>query len=130
MLNPWHTYFRASQGHVKEDINKSESWQNKIEGRPETQGQPQIDGWRDFCEIKSTTGEGSKYIPNSILPFYSVDMMLNYLKESFDASKIIADNAFEGCTNLDQSQNHNPPINNNICTTGNTKCSDDTWITN
>ena len=95
MLNPWHTYFRAGQGHVKEDQEESESWQNKIEGRPNAEGQSQIEGWRDFCEIKPTKKEGSKYIPNSILPFYSVDMMLNYLKESFDASKIIANNGYE-----------------------------------
>lgn len=90
MLNPWHTYFRAGDDY----IDNSDNWKIKIEGNPRSAEQSEKEGWRDFCEIKSTTGEGSKYIPNSILPFYSVDMMLNYLKESFDASKIIANNGY------------------------------------
>ena len=73
MLNPWHTYNRAD-GKVKEDTD--DTWEAKIMG------------WGKFCEIESNMGE-KKVIPNSILPFYSVDMMLNYLKESFEVSKII-----------------------------------------
>lgn len=73
MLNPWHTYNRAD-GKVKED--EDGPWDAKIKD------------WGEFCEIKSKMGE-RKVIPNSILPFYSVDMMLNYLKESFEVSKII-----------------------------------------
>lgn len=73
MLNPWHTYYRAD-GNVKED--RDDSWDTKIKN------------WGDFCEIESEKGE-NRVIPNSILPFYSVDMMLNYLKESFEVLSII-----------------------------------------
>ena len=79
MLNPWHTYYRA--GKYVQDTEKDEedgSWKNKIED------------WRNFCGIKNAkTEETNTYIPNSILPFYSVDMMLNYLKKSIEVSSII-----------------------------------------
>lgn len=76
MLNPWHTYYRADE-HVKE---VDESWENKI------------DEWgKNVCTIQ---GVEEKLIPNSILPFYSVDMMLNYLKESFEVSKIVDTNEY------------------------------------
>lgn len=98
MLNPWHTYYRAGK-HVKdaEKEDAEESWKIKIEGRGEENGRSKIEGWRDFCEIKPAKDENEKgsesvFIPNSILPFYSVDMMLNYLKESFEVSMIISDN--------------------------------------
>ena len=89
MLNPWHTYFRADN-RVKEE---SDEWKNKIEGCNENSGE----GWRDFCEIKPVKvekgnekeGINKKFIPNSILPFYSVDMMLNYLKESYEVNKVV-----------------------------------------
>lgn len=91
MLNPWHTYFRAGDDY----IDNSDNWKIKIEGNPRSAEQSEKEGWLNFCEIKSTKkNKGSVYIPNSILPFYSVDMMLNYLKESFDASKIIANNGY------------------------------------
>ena len=99
MLNPWHTYFRANNK-VKDESNE---WKNKIEGGKSDDG-TKIEGWRDFCEIPPTKDKNentknddrSIYIPNSILPFYSVDMMLNYLKESFEVSSII--NEYPGST--------------------------------
>ena len=84
MLNPWHTYHRAD-GNVKEVIDNS--WESKIRK------------WGTFCEIKSKEGKGSILIPNSILPFYSVDMMLNYLKESIEVSKIIKEKTMEETNN-------------------------------
>lgn len=88
MLNPWHTYFRANNK-VKDESNE---WKNKIEG-----GETNIESWRNFCKIsqakdknENTKNDDSDiFIPNSILPFYSVDMMLNYLKESYEVSMII-----------------------------------------
>lgn len=86
ILNPWHTYFRAREEHLKE----SDNWKIKIEGNPEVSDQSEKEGWRDFCEIKRTNrDEGSVYIPNSILPFYSVDMMLNYLKHSLRTKDVL-----------------------------------------
>lgn len=75
MLNPWHTFNRAD-GNVKEV--DSNLWESKISV------------WETFCEIKPQKGNGSIFIPNSILPFYSVDMMLNYLKHQFKAEDIVA----------------------------------------
>lgn len=98
MLNPWHTYFRANNM-VKD---KSDEWKNKIEGREANDGNSKIEGWCEFCEIqpakdrygKVKAEEKSIFIPNSILPFYSVDMMLNYLKESYEVSMIIGKDSY------------------------------------
>lgn len=75
MLNPWHTYSRA-----EDRVYESGSWSNKI------------NRWSESCKIepKDNSNDQPLYTPNSILPFYSVDMMLNYLKESIEVSKIIA----------------------------------------
>lgn len=77
MLNPWHTYFRSGEEHVAEGSG-GDSWDKKIEN------------WSEFCKIEGKEDS----IPNSILPFYSVDMMLNYLKESIEVSKIIGDDPY------------------------------------
>ena len=78
MLNPWHTYFRAGEQHVKEE--------KKNEGEDsERTWEQKINYWSDFCKIKNK----DENIPNSILPFYSVDMMLNYLKHSLKTKDVL-----------------------------------------
>ena len=75
MLNPWHTYFRAGNSH----FSNEESWKNDIEKK-----------WGEYCGICSVKNKKDivQYIPNSILPFYSVDMMLHYLKHQYKAKDI------------------------------------------
>ena len=75
MLNPWHTYFRAGNSH----FSNEESWKNDIEKK-----------WGKYCGICSVKNKKDivQYIPNSILPFYSVDMMLHYLKHQYKAKDI------------------------------------------
>lgn len=73
MLNPWHTYNRANGR-----VNEKDSWMSNIME------------WGKFCTIDDPKdSKNNVLIPNSILPFYSVDMMLNYLKESYEVSNII-----------------------------------------
>lgn len=76
MLNPWHTFNRADG-----EVFHLELWEDKIKG------------WSSNCVItKDGNNEhvdaNSIYIPNSILPFYSVDIMLNYLKHQYKATDI------------------------------------------
>lgn len=74
ILNPWHTIERAlgavaARDVVGEDDNK------KYVGYENAD----FDVWKKICEIEI----GSNYVaPNSMLPFYSVDIMLQYLKYS------------------------------------------------
>lgn len=75
MLNPWHTYFRAGNSH----FSNEELWQSNIEKK-----------WGKYCGICSVKNNDVivQHIPNSILPFYSVDMMLHYLKHQYKAKDI------------------------------------------
>lgn len=77
MLNPWHTYKRA----YCELNDEKNVWKKRIER------------WSKSVSIKKTdekrTNEGVKEnTPNSILPFYSVDIMLQYLKQSQPSNKV------------------------------------------
>lgn len=76
MLNPWHTYRRAEE----KKINEFQKWGKKI------------NNWSSNCEIPKKGNDGVikeyKRIPNSILPFYSVDIMLQYLKHSQPSQKV------------------------------------------
>jgi len=66
MLNPWQTIARACGS----ELNIS-NWEEKIEG------------WAtNYCQLDK------KQFPNAILPFYSVDMMLKYIRKSYDVQKI------------------------------------------
>jgi hypothetical protein len=73
MLNPWHTYFRAGNKHF------DETEQKELKTKIERWGQ-------NICTVN---GGKSESIPNSILPFYSVDMMLNYLKHSLKTRDVL-----------------------------------------
>ena len=61
MLNPWHTISRL------DDSARCSKWEKDIEN------------WGNYCTI---LGDGFA-TPNSILPFYSVDIMLLILKKQF-----------------------------------------------
>lgn len=76
MLNPWQTIARA----YGSEPNK-ENWAKEISK------------WvRDYCQLGSQRTIG---FPNAILPFYSVDMMLNYIRESYDVQEIIDINNYD-----------------------------------
>ena len=68
MLNPWQTICRT------ENNQFIKGWVSRISN------------WSDTCTI------GEEKIPNSILPFYSVDLMLSYLKRSYKAKDITDNN--------------------------------------
>lgn len=73
MLNPWHTHKRAD-GNV---LNDNTRWKN-------------INDWKNRCIIKpSPSNNEQKFTPNSILPFYSVDIMLCYLKQSLGTVDVV-----------------------------------------
>ena len=79
MLNPWHTYNRAN-----DRVNNTDCWVDNIME------------WGNFCTIEDSNDSKKRLlIPNSILPFYSVDMMLNYLKGSYEVKKIIDNSCYE-----------------------------------
>lgn len=106
MLNPWHTINRVADicpfyskaeieteiSRINEDINQisgdgKEDNEEKKEKR-ETLKRIQIwidllDFWEEKCLI-----ERNFVTPNSILPFYSVDMMLQYLKKQYGVDEI------------------------------------------
>jgi hypothetical protein len=69
MLNPWQTICRT------DNVPYIDEWKNSIEN------------WGKECTI-----DIEKRMPNSILPFYSVDIMLSYLKSSYKAKDIAAGN--------------------------------------
>lgn len=69
MLNPCHTLSRLDEEH--RDLNK---WDGFVSGISEWGGKNIIDN--------------NTSIPNAILPFYSVDMMLNYLRKDYRVSEI------------------------------------------
>lgn len=82
MLNPWHTYKRAD-GKLNDE---NDAWKERIER------------WSKSVSIKKPDKEGTyggdnnenekENTPNSILPFYSVDIMLQYLKQSQPSNKV------------------------------------------
>lgn len=66
MLNPWHTITRT------DDNTRCSLWKNRI------------NDWESYCYIdKDVT------TPNSILPFYSVDVMLLILKEQLGDEDVV-----------------------------------------
>ena len=70
MLNPWQTIARADINEI--DIGK---WHD------------QINMWREYCKPGESQEEIISF-PNSILPFYSVDMMLKYIRKQYDVQEI------------------------------------------
>ena len=76
MLNPCHTLSRFD---VKLENKYKENITNKL------------NGWESYNKIENgESGEKHKeiHIPNAILPFYSVDMMLNYLRRDSKVSDL------------------------------------------
>ena len=71
MLNPWHTIKRTDNLEMDSNWGKS------------------IIKWGDYCVVKDQSDNNIITTPNSILPFYSVDMMLSILKKQFDDKTII-----------------------------------------
>ena len=76
MLNPCHTLSRLDEDH--RDITK---WKGFVSGISEW-------GEKNKIKIDNTNDNTNIYIPNAILPFYSVDMMLNYLRKDYRVSEI------------------------------------------
>lgn len=77
MLNPCHTLSRFD---VKLENKYKENITNKL------------NSWESYNKIENgESGEKHKeiHIPNAILPFYSVDMMLNYLSKSCQTSEVV-----------------------------------------
>lgn len=77
MLNPCHTLNRFDanldglyKGNITKKINNW-GFYNKIENGESGEKQEEI------------------HIPNAILPFYSVDMMLSYLSKSYQTSEVV-----------------------------------------
>lgn len=68
MLNPCHTLSRL------DDTNHQPNDLDPIFNN--------ISAWGDFNKIDD------KFVPNAILPFYSVDMMLSYLSKSYQTSEV------------------------------------------
>lgn len=68
MLNPCHTLSRLDNtNHQPNDLDPIFN---------------NISAWGDFNKIDD------KFVPNAILPFYSVDMMLSYLSKSYQTSEV------------------------------------------
>lgn len=67
MLNPWHTIYRTDNPYEYIKWKKA------------------INDWGEYCTIK----DGSFTTPNSILPFYSVDIMLLILKRQFSDMEVM-----------------------------------------
>lgn len=110
MLNPWHTVYRAYEflygkkiKEVESEIQQIEKEIKKLTSVPgDSNGDiikekkirmemlkkilrwPKgLDQWNEICSI-----DGVEATPNSILPFYSVDIMLRYLKTSYEDQSI------------------------------------------
>lgn len=71
MLNPWHTINRT------DNFKEYSKWEKDVKE------------WGDYCTIKGETINDIITTPNSILPFYSVDMMLLILKKQFNDEYLI-----------------------------------------
>lgn len=77
MLNPWQTIARADYSKI--NINH---WKELI------------DNWKNYsCRLVANSLNDDTIIqfPNSILPFYSVDMMLKYIRITHDVQEIYSD---------------------------------------
>lgn len=109
MLNPWHTIYRAyeflygkNMNEVKSEIDQIEKEiseiKNESKGSEDVKKEKndrkemlnkillwtkELNHWNNICSI-----DGRKATPNSILPFYSVDIMLRYLKTSYEDQSI------------------------------------------
>lgn len=74
MLNPCHTLSRFDDtNHQPNDLDAI------IEN---------IRAWGDINKIRDINKIDDKFVPNAILPFYSVDMMLSYLSKSYQTSEV------------------------------------------
>lgn len=79
VLNPWHTIERASGAVAaryfvgKNNDKKYVDYNNS-----------DFDDWEKICKIESNC-----IVPNSMLPFYSIDIMLQYLKYSISFDNFI-----------------------------------------
>lgn len=83
-LNPLQTALRANDVfYIKGDFyNSSENGVEVINSRKRFFNK--ISRWSNVCSI-----DQERSFPNSILPFYSVDAMMQYLRRSFEDSEII-----------------------------------------
>lgn len=70
MLNPWHTINRTN------NFEEYSIWEKDVKE------------WGDYCTINDENTDDIT-TPNSILPFYSVDMMLLILKKQFDDEHLV-----------------------------------------
>lgn len=82
MLNPWQTIARAHGS----ELNIGE-WK------------PKISEWKEYCQC------GEKTFPNTILPFYSVDMMLRYIRKTYDVKDIDREYKDEDYANEEKTAN-------------------------
>ena len=82
MLNPWQTIARAHGS----ELNIGE-WKTKISE------------WKKYCQC------GEKTFPNTILPFYSVDMMLRYIRKTYDVKDIDREYKDENYANEEKTAN-------------------------
>lgn len=76
MLNPWHTIDRT------DNIEDFAKWEDGIIR------------WGNYCTIEDENGD-SIVTPNSILPFYSVDIMLFILKDQLKDTDIVKECDFQ-----------------------------------
>ena len=84
MLNPWQTIkrsFKMPMANVSDGVG--EEGKKKWIEEQKTEWEPKIGAWADTCTVEG------KSFPNSILPFYSVDLMLCYLRNLIPASELI-----------------------------------------
>lgn len=79
MLNPWQTIKRSDNTPTKNNQSEMSHWEDIIKG------------WKDRC----TVDDSAISYPNSILPFYSVDLMLSYLRNSVQVSTIIGEKDYD-----------------------------------
>lgn len=77
MLNPWHTIGRVGNAQPVKTRSNRDAQNLNYEDADFTE-------WLNTCKIK----DSDRIIPNSILPFYAVDVMLQYLKQSNDTDVI------------------------------------------
>jgi len=84
MLNPYQTIARANGAEVAKGVNA-------LKGKD--QCAKNIRWWKQNCCEIPTEKESEKPLrfPNAILPFYSVDMMLEYIRQSCDVEVIVSD---------------------------------------
>ena len=82
MLNPWHTINRSKGAKATRLCNITESGSKKEYIVREYEDRD-FEDWKTNCTI-----ETKHIIPNSILPFYSVDIMLQYLNKSILFDKV------------------------------------------